>query len=110
MSGVSRRPLSAIQIIRALTAAAPAAASSVSSGQSAQRLKDKSNSSEAGLGVSVERATPNSSLNIFGNLDLTHFDQFLTSLIAAAALAGAPERCERLMLCIFKWKEKRLSH
>jgi hypothetical protein len=94
MSGVSRRPLWACQFICALTAAAPATVFCVSTGH----------------GVPVERVSHNSNSNIFGNLDVTCFDKFLAILIAATAIAGAPERRERLVHCIFKWKEERLTH
>jgi len=57
MSGVSRRPLWAIQDIRALTAAAPAAAFSISTDQSPQSQKDKSNTSEPAIGIPVARVT-----------------------------------------------------
>jgi hypothetical protein len=50
MSGVSRRPLWAIEIVRDLTAAARAADFFSSTDQSAQNQKDKSNSSEPVIG------------------------------------------------------------
>ena len=80
---------------RLLTAAAPATVALRSTGH----------------GVPVERVMHlKSNSNIFGNLDVTCFDKFLAILIAATATTGAPERRERLVHCIFKWKEERLTH